>query len=67
MSRQRITGINFYDILPPSSNHGGSIAIKGFYNALSRYFDVTLITINDELDVYYDAIQINYMEYLQRN
>jgi glycosyltransferase involved in cell wall biosynthesis len=58
MARRKITVVNFYDIL--HANHGGgSLVIKGLYSALSKWFDISLVTYHDECDIYSDRIMIN--------
>ena len=57
MGRQKITGANHYDIL--QTFHGGSLSLRGEYKALSEWFDITLLTFHDDLDIYYDKVWMN--------
>ena len=57
MVRQKITVVNHYEIL--QTFHGGSMVIRGIYNALSEWFDITLVTFHDDLDLYCDRIWMN--------
>lgn len=42
MQRPKITTVNHYDIFPV--HHGGKLAIMGLWQAMSKYFDVNIIT-----------------------
>ncbi|MCL2661925.1 MAG: glycosyltransferase family 4 protein [Oscillospiraceae bacterium] len=62
MERQKITVINFYDIR--QLHHGGVRVMQGLYSALSEWFDVTLVTFHEDLDIFSDKIWINKKLYL---
>ncbi|MCL2661924.1 MAG: glycosyltransferase [Oscillospiraceae bacterium] len=56
--RKRILTVNFYDIL--HVNHGGgSFCVRGLQSALSKWFDITLVSYHDEYDIYSSRIWIN--------
>ena len=55
INRQKITAINHYDVFP--FDHGGAMAVRGFEKALSKWFDISIITFVIR-DVYDEKIQI---------
>jgi len=56
MNRPQITVINHYDIFP--INNGGKLAIYGLYRALSKWFDVNLVTLGKNL-IHKEKIDVN--------
>ncbi len=56
MYRRKITAINHYDVFP--FNSGGSLAVRGLENGLSKWFDINLITFVTG-DIYPSHIKIS--------
>ena len=57
MTRQKVLAVNLYDIL--QTYHGGSLVIRGLYTSLSEWFDITLVTFHDDMDILFDQVWLN--------
>ena len=56
LARPHITVVNFYPIFP--FNHGGKLAIRDFYKALSEWFDITVVCLCGYHDIFVKDIRL---------